>query len=50
MVRRRSEFRRKKAQDRLHIVDGLLIAILDIDEVIQIIRSSDDAAEARGPG
>jgi DNA gyrase subunit A len=48
VVRRRSEFRRKKAQDRLHIVDGLLIAILDIDEVIQIIRSSDDAAEARG--
>jgi DNA gyrase subunit A len=47
VVRRRSEFRRKKAQDRLHIVDGLLIAILDIDEVIQIIRSSDDAAAAR---
>src|SRR5882757_8187361 len=38
VTRRRSEFRRKKAQDRLHIVDGLLIAILDIDEVIQIIR------------
>ncbi|GAA3094868.1 DNA gyrase subunit A [Kribbella aluminosa] len=47
VVRRRSEFRRKKAQDRLHIVDGLLIAILDIDEVIQVIRSSDDSAEAR---
>ncbi|MEV5961081.1 DNA topoisomerase IV subunit A [Kribbella sp. NPDC051952] len=47
VVRRRSEFRRKKAQDRLHIVDGLLVAILDIDEVIQIIRSSDDAAAAR---
>lgn len=47
VVRRRSEFRRTKAQDRLHIVDGLLIAILDIDEVIQIIRSSDDAAAAR---
>ncbi|MDX6241343.1 MAG: gyrase subunit, partial [Kribbellaceae bacterium] len=47
VTRRRSEFRRKKAQDRLHIVDGLLIAILDIDEVIQVIRSSDDAAEAR---
>ncbi|TCC07368.1 DNA gyrase/topoisomerase IV subunit A [Kribbella soli] len=48
VTRRRSEFRRKKAQDRLHIVDGLLIAILDIDEVIQVIRSSDDSAEARG--
>ena len=47
MTRRRSEFRRKKAEDRLHIVDGLLIAILDIDEVIQIIRTSDDAAAAR---
>ncbi|MFI5732834.1 DNA topoisomerase (ATP-hydrolyzing) subunit A [Kribbella sp. NPDC051587] len=47
VVRRRSEFRRQKAQDRLHIVDGLLIAILDIDEVIQIIRTSDDAAAAR---
>jgi DNA gyrase subunit A len=47
VTRRRSEFRRKKAQDRLHIVDGLLIAILDIDEVIQVIRSSEDAAEAR---
>ncbi|WUJ69685.1 DNA topoisomerase IV subunit A [Kribbella soli] len=47
VVRRRSEFRRKKAQDRLHIVEGMLIAILDIDEVIQIIRSSDDSAEAR---
>ncbi|TDW22484.1 DNA gyrase/topoisomerase IV subunit A [Kribbella kalugense] len=47
VTRRRTEFRRKKAQDRLHIVDGLLIAILDIDEVIQIIRSSDDAAAAR---
>ncbi|HEY0690431.1 MAG TPA: DNA topoisomerase (ATP-hydrolyzing) [Kribbella sp.] len=47
VTRRRSEFRRKKAQDRLHIVDGLLVAILDIDEVIQVIRSSEDAAEAR---
>ncbi|TCC25201.1 DNA gyrase/topoisomerase IV subunit A [Kribbella speibonae] len=47
VTRRRSEFRRKKAQDRLHIVDGLLIAILDIDEVIQVIRSSDDSAAAR---
>jgi DNA gyrase subunit A len=47
VTRRRSEFRRQKAQDRLHIVDGLLIAILDIDEVIQIIRTSDDAGAAR---
>ncbi len=48
VVRRRSAFRRTKAQDRLHLVDGLLIAILDIDEVIQVIRSSDNAEQARG--
>ena len=47
VVRRRSTFRRDKAADRLHLVDGLLIAILDIDEVIQVIRSSDDAAAAK---
>ncbi|HEX6197389.1 MAG TPA: DNA gyrase subunit A [Jiangellaceae bacterium] len=47
VVRRRSEFRRKKSADRLHLVDGLLIALLDIDEVIQVIRSSDDATVAR---
>ncbi|MCB0916045.1 MAG: DNA topoisomerase IV subunit A [Actinobacteria bacterium] len=47
VVRRRSEFRRGKAADRLHLVEGLLIAILDIDEVIAVIRSSEDAAEAR---
>jgi DNA gyrase subunit A len=47
VVRRRSVFRRAKAADRLHLVDGLLIAILDIDEVIQLIRSSDNAAAAK---
>jgi DNA gyrase subunit A len=47
VTRRRSEFRRRKAQDRLHIVEGMLIAILDIDEVIQVIRTSDDSAAAR---
>ncbi len=47
VVRRRSEFRRTKAMDRLHLVDGLLVAILDIDEVIAVIRSSDDTAAAR---
>ena len=40
VVRRRSTFRRDKAADRLHLVEGLLIAILDIDEVIQVIRTS----------
>jgi DNA gyrase subunit A len=47
VVRRRSVFRRGKAADRLHLVQGLLLAILDIDEVIALIRSSDDAQQAR---
>jgi len=47
IVRRRTEYRLRKAQDRLHIVDGLLIALDAIDLVISIIRSSQDAAEAR---
>ena len=47
VVRRRTAFRLAKRQNRLHLVEGLLIAILDIDEVIQIIRSSEETAEAR---
>src|SRR6201993_1057977 len=47
VTRRRSEFRRRKRQDRLHLVDGILIALLNIDEVIQFIRTSDDSAEAK---
>ena len=47
VVRRRTEHRLRKRQDRLHLVEGLLVAILDIDEVIQLIRSSDDSAMAR---
>ena len=47
VVRRRSEYRRSKRQDRLHLVEGLLIALLDIDEVIAVIRSSDDAQAAK---
>jgi DNA gyrase subunit A len=47
VVRRRSAHRRTRAEERLHLVDGLLVAILDIDEVIQVIRTSDDAAAAR---
>ena len=47
VIRRRSIFRRAKALDRLHLVEGLLIAILDIDDVIAVIRSSDDTAQAR---
>ncbi len=47
VVRRRSEYRLARRRERLHLVEGLLIAILDIDEVIQVIRSSDDAEAAR---
>jgi DNA gyrase subunit A len=47
VVRRRTEFRLRKRQDRLHLVDGLIIALLNIDEVIQVIRTSDDAAAAK---
>ncbi|WP_331447566.1 DNA topoisomerase IV subunit A [Streptomyces xanthochromogenes] len=47
VVRRRSEFRRTKRRDRLHLVEGLLVALVDIDEVIRIIRSSDNSAQAK---
>ena len=47
VTRRRTRFLLGKATDRLHLVDGLLIAIVDIDDVIAIIRGSDDAAAAR---
>jgi DNA gyrase subunit A len=47
VVRRRSAYRLRKRQERLHLVEGLLIAILDIDEVIQVIRASEDAAVAK---
>uniref|UniRef100_A0AAU2VLU5 DNA topoisomerase (ATP-hydrolyzing) n=1 Tax=Streptomyces sp. NBC_00008 TaxID=2903610 RepID=A0AAU2VLU5_9ACTN len=47
VVRRRSEFRRTKRRNRLHLVDGLLVALIDIDEVIRLIRSSDNSAQAK---
>ena len=47
VVRRRSTHRRRKASDRLHLVEGLILAILDIDEVIQLIRTSDNTEAAR---
>ena len=47
VVTRRSRFRLARREERLHLVEGLLIAILDIDEVIQVIRSSDDSEQAR---
>src|SRR3954466_541270 len=47
VVRRRSMFRRRKREERLHLVAGLLIALLNIDEVIRVIRESDDSAAAK---
>jgi DNA gyrase subunit A len=47
VVTRRSQYRLARRKERLHLVEGLLIAILDIDEVIEVIRSSDDSEAAR---
>ncbi|MEM7273922.1 MAG: DNA topoisomerase (ATP-hydrolyzing) [Actinomycetota bacterium] len=47
VVVRRTEYRLRKAEERLHIVEGLLIAIDNIDEVVAIIRSSANSGEAR---
>jgi DNA gyrase subunit A len=47
VVRRRSEYRRRKRRERLHLVDGLLVALIDIDRVIELIRSSDNSAQAK---
>ena len=49
-MRRRTAYRLRKREERLHLVEGLLIAILDIDEVIQVIRTSDDAGDGHAPG
>jgi DNA gyrase subunit A len=47
VTRRRSKNRLGKRQARLHLVEGLLKAIVSIDEVISIIRNSDEVDEAR---
>lgn len=43
VIQRRSEYRKARAEERLHLVEGLLLALVDIDEVIQVIRTSDNA-------
>ena len=48
VVRRRSQFRRDKKAERLHLVDGLLIALVDIDEVIAVIRDQRRRRRRRG--
>jgi len=47
VVTRRSRFRLARKLERLHLVEGLLVAIVDIDEVIQVIRASDDGERAK---
>jgi DNA gyrase subunit A len=47
VVRKRTEYDLRKAKERAHILEGLLIALDHIDEVIALIRASDDAASAR---
>ncbi|MCW3494578.1 DNA topoisomerase (ATP-hydrolyzing) subunit A [Microbacterium sp. SSM24] len=47
VVTRRSAYRLARRKERLHLVEGLLVAIVDIDEVIQVIRTSDDGEAAR---
>ena len=47
VVTRRTTHRRTRRQERLHLVDGLLIALIDIDRVVALIRGSDDAAAAK---
>jgi DNA gyrase subunit A len=47
VVRRRTAYRLARREERLHLVAGLLLALVDIDEIIQVIRSSDDVDIAR---
>jgi DNA gyrase subunit A len=47
VIERRTRFRLDQAQARAHILEGLIVAVDDIDEVIKIIRGSADTAEAR---
>ncbi|HEX3791577.1 MAG TPA: DNA topoisomerase (ATP-hydrolyzing) [Pseudonocardiaceae bacterium] len=46
-ITRRTRYRRRKREERLHLVEGLLRALLDIDKVIALIRRSDDAQAAK---
>ncbi|WP_410572158.1 DNA gyrase subunit A [Amycolatopsis sp. cmx-4-61] len=47
VVTRRTRYRRRKREERLHLVDGLLIALLNIDKVIKLIRESENAQAAK---
>jgi DNA gyrase subunit A len=47
VVTRRTQFLLRKAQDRAHVLEGLAVALANIDEVIELIRRSPNAAEAK---
>ncbi len=47
VITRRTQYELRKAQERAHILEGLIIALDNIDEVIRIIRASNDDAEAK---
>ncbi len=47
IIIRKSKFELKKAEDRVHILEGLLVAVNNIDETIAIIKSSKDTEEAQ---
>lgn len=47
VITRRSQFRKDKRETRLHLVEGLLKGLANIDEVIRIIRAADNAATAQ---
>ncbi|AEB11767.1 DNA gyrase subunit A [Marinithermus hydrothermalis] len=47
VVTRRTRFELKKAEERAHVLEGLLIALDNLDEVIALIRGSQDGAEAK---
>ena len=47
VIQRRTKYRLKKAEDRLHIVEGLLLALNKIDQIIKVIKASKDVETAR---
>jgi len=47
VIRRRSEFRKKKAEDKAHILEGLKIALDNLDDFVRIIRASNSREEAK---
>jgi len=48
VIVKRTSFRLRKAEERLHILEGLIIALDNIDEIIELIRAAADTQEARG--